>query len=202
MGRRNDHSRDEIRQLALQAAQQLVQEQGLRGLSARKIAAAIGYTVGSLYLVFDNLDDLILQLNAVTLDDLYQTIVDTAEQQQSAEATIVAISHAYLDFAQKHRYRWRAIFEHNFAQKNSIVPEWYQHKLLGMFVPLENALRAYLKKNDKALKHIAFVLWNSVHGICILALSGKISVVASYDVHDSIDILVKNYLTGLRLRYR
>ncbi|NJN45315.1 MAG: hypothetical protein HC808_01125 [Candidatus Competibacteraceae bacterium] len=40
MGRRNDHSREEIREMALQAAESIVVERGLAGLSARKIARA------------------------------------------------------------------------------------------------------------------------------------------------------------------
>ena len=40
-------------------------------MSARKVATAIGYTVGTLYLVFENIDDLILNVNARTLDRLH-----------------------------------------------------------------------------------------------------------------------------------
>lgn len=74
MARRSDHSREEIRAMALAAAQQIVTEQGFAALNARKIASAIGYTVGTLYLVFKNLDDLFLQLNARTLDDLHAAL--------------------------------------------------------------------------------------------------------------------------------
>ncbi|MFC1797586.1 helix-turn-helix domain-containing protein [Pseudomonadota bacterium] len=42
-------------------------EHGYEGLSARKVAAAIGYTVGTLYLVFENLDDLSQAEHAVLL---------------------------------------------------------------------------------------------------------------------------------------
>ena len=52
MARRSDHSREELREMAITAAEQIVVEQGYEGLSARKVAAAIGYTVGTLYLVF------------------------------------------------------------------------------------------------------------------------------------------------------
>lgn len=71
MARRSDHSRDELREMALTAAEQIVLENGYESLSARKVASAIGYTVGTLYLVFENLDDLVLQVNARTLDRLH-----------------------------------------------------------------------------------------------------------------------------------
>ena len=48
-----------------EGAERIVAEHGHSGLSARKVASAIGYTVGTLYLVFDNLDDLVLQVRAI-----------------------------------------------------------------------------------------------------------------------------------------
>ena len=74
MGRRSEHSRDQIAGMALEAASRLVQAHGLSGLSARRIAAEIGYTPGTLYLVFRNLDELILHLNGTTLDALFQRL--------------------------------------------------------------------------------------------------------------------------------
>ena len=74
MARRNDHSREELYQLALGAARDIAEAEGLRGLTARRIAAEIGYSVGTLYNVFVNLDDLIIHLNGSTLDQLYKAL--------------------------------------------------------------------------------------------------------------------------------
>ena len=43
MGRRSDHSRDELYGMALDATERLVREKGFAGLTARKVAAEIGY---------------------------------------------------------------------------------------------------------------------------------------------------------------
>ena len=60
MGRRADHSRDELFEMALSAAREIAEEDGLGGLTARRIAAKIGYSAGTLYNLFDDLDDLAL----------------------------------------------------------------------------------------------------------------------------------------------
>ena len=44
--------------MAMAAAREIAEKEGLRGLTARRIAREIGYTVGTLYNLFDNLDDL------------------------------------------------------------------------------------------------------------------------------------------------
>jgi AcrR family transcriptional regulator len=73
MARRSDHTRDELHRLALDAARRITEREGLRGLRARQIARDIGYTIGTLYNLFEDLDDLILHLNGETLDALFAT---------------------------------------------------------------------------------------------------------------------------------
>jgi len=70
MGRRYDHTRKELKEMAIKAGTKLIEDKGLQNCSARKIAKKIGYSVGTLYNVFENYDDLVLHINAVTLDDL------------------------------------------------------------------------------------------------------------------------------------
>ena len=68
MGRRSDHSRDEIRNMAIDASAKIVETEGFKSLTARKVASKIGYTVGTLYHVFRNFDDLVIHMNARTID--------------------------------------------------------------------------------------------------------------------------------------
>ena len=60
MGRRSTHSPQQLRELILDAAQEIIDVHGLAGLSAREIARRIGYSPGTIYNMFDNLDDCLL----------------------------------------------------------------------------------------------------------------------------------------------
>ena len=51
--------------MALEAADRIILEQGYGGLTGRKVASEIGYTVGTQYLVFEKLNDLITHINAL-----------------------------------------------------------------------------------------------------------------------------------------
>ena len=44
MGRRSDHKREDLRALALAAARRIMAAEGLRGLTARRLAQEIGYS--------------------------------------------------------------------------------------------------------------------------------------------------------------
>ena len=64
--------------MALQATEKLLEKSGLAGLTARKVASAIGYTVGTLYLVFRNQDE---------PDSLPQLVTATSAYRLPDEAT-------------------------------------------------------------------------------------------------------------------
>ena len=76
MGRRSTHTPEQLRQLILDAAQSIIETNGLAGLSAREIARRIGYSPGTIYNVFQNLDDVVLHIEARVLDALDERLTD------------------------------------------------------------------------------------------------------------------------------
>ena len=83
MGRRSDHSREELEEMAIDAAAKIVETEGFQSLTARKVASKIGYTVGTLYHVFRNFDDLVIHLNARTIDEMAELIQKAVKRKRS-----------------------------------------------------------------------------------------------------------------------
>ena len=99
MARRSDHTHDEIRDMILDAAETIVMEHGLKGLSTRKVTRDIGYTVGTLYLVFENLDDLVTHINTRTLNRLYQLLTDKDTKNLTEKKRLQRLGQIYVNFA-------------------------------------------------------------------------------------------------------
>jgi len=204
MGRRNDHTREELRELALQAAEQLVIKHGLGGLSTRKIAANIGYTVGSLYLAFRNLDDLIAQVNERTLDDLYSQLDATARNPGlQPKACLLALGKAYIEYAINHGNRWRMIFEHRMPEGQS-VSDTFKRKVARMFELVQDQLRPLAGgRSQEQIELASQALWSGVHGVCILGLDQKLQAVSGgRSVQEVADSLLENYLMGFTAKTR
>lgn len=196
MARRNDHSRDEIREMALAAADKIVSREGAKGLSARKVAAAIGYTVGTLYLVFDNLDDLVLQVNAHTLDRLHARMLEEQAPHQEPIDRLLQLGHTYISFADEEHHRWELVFEHRLP-KGKQPPDWFRKKVARMFALVETSLEPLATNHSsKEIKQAAAALWSGVHGICILAMSRQLDVAGVDSVQDLTHSLMSNYLKG------
>lgn len=195
MGRRNDHTREEIRQMALNAGVALLQEQGIAALSARKIAARIDYTVGTLYLVFDNLDDLILQINLRTLELLREQIDNSIDNQLSPLDQLKQMAGVYLEFARQYEDRWRLVYEHTSQLRNETY-EAYTQVSESLLVLVQKQVARIATLQQAELEKQARALWGGVHGICILALSGKLHH-HELPIEDLINLLVEQFVGGI-----
>lgn len=194
MARRSEHSLEEIKEMVLSAAETIVIEEGVAALKVRKVAMDIGYTVGSVYMVFDNMADLIRHVKARTLDDIAGQLseVDGCGQ---PEQCIMGLAKAYLDFAERHFNRWSMIFDQNGDEAN--LPDWYQLKVDTLFNPLETQVARLAPETSKSQARCAArALWGGIHGVCILSLTGKLDAAGVDDVEDTLILLVDNFLRG------
>lgn len=198
MGRRGEHTREEYRAMAMNAAKEIVRTEGFRGLTARKIAAAIGYTVGSLYLVFKNLDDLIVQVNEDTMAELHGNIDAAVSQADSPEQAVFACANAYLDYGHRNPHLWRMVFEHKLPIDQPLH-ESFKAKVAETFELCARALRPlFNKQNAEAVAVSAHALWAGIHGICMLSVTGKLESADVEDARMLTDNLIQNYLAGVR----
>ncbi len=196
MGRRGEHSLAEIKAMALNTAIEIITQQGLAQLSARKVAKQMGYTVGTLYLVFKNFHDLVSQANAMTLDELYRHSLNYS--QHAIENKVLQISLGYLQYALDNPNRWRAIFEYQMPEQEQWIPE-YAEKVQKLFALVESLLVVQCPSLPSDSVHLtAHALWSGVHGICVLALTGKLQGIELEQVPDLVSLLVNNCLLGLQ----
>lgn len=194
MGRRNEHSKEELKQRLLQAAEAIIAEEGLGGLNARRLASDVGYVAGSIYLVFENLDDLVLQVNARTLDALGEELRRALDQAGAPGDGMRALGRRYAAFALERGESWRAVFEHRLPAGRPI-PDWYREKVSGLFELARRALtETQTAEPGQALA--AHALWAGIHGICVLAVTGKLEATGGYTVAEMVESLLDNFLGG------
>jgi AcrR family transcriptional regulator len=170
MGRRSDHSRDELEALILEAGHALMAEVGFSAFSAREVAKRIGYSVGTIYNVFGSYDRLVLAINTRT----FRIWTDYLRSRlaQARGDRIRTLVESYFGFARENRHLWMAIYDHRLPA--------------GMAVPNEDAaIRAELTETVVAevraripdrlqagAARLARSLIATVHGHCTFALNG------------------------------
>ncbi len=199
MARRSDHSREELKELALQSAEKLLNEKSASELSTRQIATKMGYTVGTLYQIFANLPDLLLHVNARTLGNLYQECLKLDLSQKDAQDNILAYATLYLQFAHTHPGLWELIFDSNILNDKDL-PDWYLSQANALFSLIEIQLKTLNpKQSELEITKTSRVLWSSVHGICTLSINNNLFANSACSSDELIQSLIRNFIKGWTL---
>ncbi len=197
MARRSDHSRSELHAMALEAARELVEKEGLRGLTARRVAEKIGYAPGTLYNLFNNLDDLVGHLNADTLGRLLDSQSGISLEGEPEE-DLRKLAHHYIAFTEANPRLWSALFDPS-APRGLVLPELYLERLSALLNLVERALSPLFTPEEGTQRlHVARTLWAALHGYCSLASIGALA--ESQSVENMADSLIMNFVAGLRGR--
>lgn len=193
MARRSEHTLEQIREMVLSAAESIVSRQGFDALTVRRVAMDIGYTVGSIYMVFANMNDLVMHIKGRVLDELADELRDCA-QGEHPQAHIHAMADAYLEFAHQNFNRWRTIFDADSAEPS---PAWYQAKVDALFAIVEqpfSQLATHGSEDD--IRLAARALWSGVHGVCVLSLNGSLGRAGIQHAGATLSLLVDHFIRG------
>ena len=173
---RNDRQKTEVRETILRAARQIVVQNGFAALSIRKLAEAIGYAPGTIYLYFKNRDALTREICLQGFAELSKQLesVATADPQER----LVALLHAYAEFALQNPETYRLSFmeDPKFAEAIMRAAPLESEDGAGRraFTMIVETLRD-LKRSGKIRAEedevlLAEMFWTSVHGAVSLNL--------------------------------
>ncbi|MEZ0539650.1 TetR/AcrR family transcriptional regulator [Fibrella arboris] len=102
--------KEEVKTSILQAAWQLVLEEGWQALSIRKIADAIEYSVPVIYSHFENKEAILLEFTKDGFRLLTEAILKEKATEQVASKQLDAIARAYWHFAFEHKEYYQLMF--------------------------------------------------------------------------------------------
>jgi AcrR family transcriptional regulator len=190
-----------LRERLIDAAERAIAANGLAGLRARDLARESGCAVGTIYNVFEHLDELILcvglrtlalldaALGATRLARPYGSIEDAADD-------LVRLALAYLEFAAEHTARWRALFDHRMSEARPL-PQWFVDQQHALFAQVERPLVTLLPELDPdARRTLARTLFSAVHGIVALGLEEKLESLPFPGLRDQLAATVHAIMAG------
>lgn len=179
MGRRSDHSRAELRVMIISEGHRQLSEVGYAHFSAREVAKKIGYSIGTLYNVFGTLDQVMLAINARTLDN-WQAYLDMQLANKRNRRLYIAIQ-SYFEFAVVNRHAWTALYDFRLPEGEQ-TPAYYQDKVTNITEVIRREIAAELPaaQAHKAAA-LARSLLASVHGHCFFTLNGTFALLGETD---------------------
>lgn len=186
--------------MAIAAAEMLLVKEGLPGVSMRKVAATIGYTVGNLYLLFRNQDDLLATVNERTGDALHAQLEAAISKVTDPRARLRALARAYVDYALRHPSRFRLMYEHRLPDDMRPRPS-ADDRITRLYRLAGLCLQPWLDAADADAQRLATTaLWSAVHGVGTLAVSGKLGWGGNIDAGSLSDVLIDTFVDGVEAR--
>ncbi len=189
--------REEQRQALIAAAERAIAAQGLAGLKARELASEVGCSLGAIYNLVQDMDELVLRVGSRTLSRLDVALTEVESGPEGAVERLVAIALAYCRFARANLHLWRTLFDHRMAE-GSEVPDWAVSEQMQLFrhiaVPLSELLP---NAGGDRLTLLTRTLFSAVHGVLVLGLDEKLIAVPVAALEQQIDMLVRLVCAGL-----
>ncbi len=196
MGRRSIHTQDELRSLILSAARQIIERDGLFGFSAREIARSVGYSPGTIYNIFDSLDELLLLLQAQLLSDAVERLRSVANTGDH-HAYMNALGRAYVGFAIENGRLWNLLVAHQ-VEKTTPIPPAIQQNLDAVAGIIGKALKPLMNgATEHDITRAAQSLWTGVHGITAIAVTGKGANLTPATADEFVRVLTTTFTKGL-----
>ena len=181
MGRRSDHSREQLREIIISAGHRQMHEVGFARFSAREVAKRVGYSIGTLYNVFGSYDALILAINGRTLDLWRAHLEARLIGAQDAGDRLTAAINAYFEFAIINRHAWTALYD--FRLPDDIdPPDYYSDKVSAIMALVEHEITAVLpvdKREDAPA--VTRSLLATLDGHCFFTLNGTFRILGEDD---------------------
>jgi AcrR family transcriptional regulator len=190
-----------LRTRLIDVAERTIAENGLAALKARDLAREAGCSVGTIYNVFEYLDELILCVGSRTLAMLDAALGDVqapgpSGSTEAAVDDLVRLALAYLEFAARHTVRWRALFERRMSEARPL-PEWFVQQQHALFAQVERPLLTLLPGlNANSRRILARTLFSAVHGIVALGLEEKLVSLPLLDLRNQLAATVRAITAG------
>ena len=172
---RREREKQDIRQKILDAAQQIITEDGFAALSMRKIANRIEYSAASIYLHFHSREEIAQEISEVGFGKLLAKMT-AATRSKDISARLRAVALAYVTFGLENPETYRLIFmgdsEYTTAAFKKNDPEGVASKSYQLLLDLANDLRREDSFAGKgSAREIVEMIWTSMHGIVSLHLT-------------------------------
>lgn len=180
----------------VESALAILRDEGAAALTARAVAERAGTAVGTVYLLFESLEALKLEANAVTMRLLRIHLTEALAACCSPDPAdqLTCLSDAYLLFARQNHHAWAAIFDRRTIEP----PPAIAADIAALFAIIESVLARIEGLDPEGIPVVSKALWSSVHGMVYLGEVGGLGPVGRDDVPAMVETLVRAAVRGLR----
>lgn len=190
-------TKDKIHDALIKKGRDLVRRKGAEFLTARKLSEATGYSVGTIYNQFANMDKFVLEQNMQTLDELYLVLKKLLPDTNPYKNLNHYID-AFVAFVLSQPNLWFLLFNFHICSKYENFPPIYLRKLLRITNLWRKEFNAVFAKLSPAERKVSLqVLWLSMFSLSSFLTLNGLDKMSKVNKKNICKLLLNTYLAGL-----
>lgn len=190
----------ELKDRIIETARELLLKHGYRNISLRKIARDVGVSATSIYLHFENKDDLIHTLMEQAIDRLNDLLEKKASPEKDPIQKLEDLAHAYVNFARNNPREYQIIFLFSSDEMTRYPVEKFRKARRGyeiVHAVLEEGVKQGLITEEQP-RLAAYTFWAQLHGVMSVVLSKRLDT--RIDQKEFIEEAIEHIIHGYQLR--
>ncbi|MGM0545219.1 MAG: TetR/AcrR family transcriptional regulator [Bacteroidota bacterium] len=189
-----------LKERIIEGARQVLLSEGYRNFSLRKIAREIGVSATSIYLHFENKDDLVHTLMEEAIERLNNRLQQVVEEADSPFEKLEALAYEYVQFALRYQREYQIIHLASSDEMTRYPKEKFRKARKGYEIVsdvLQEGVEAGLIAEDKP-RLAAYTFWAQLHGVMSVVLSKRLDT--RIDQQEFIDEAIDHIIDGYQVR--
>lgn len=190
-------TKDNIREILISKGRELVINNGAEFLTARKLADASGYSVGTIYNQFANMDNFVMAENLQTLDELHAYLVRLTPDSSSYK-TLNRYLDGFVSFVMSNRNLWFMLYHFHLQSSIEKLPRVYLRRLMQIMEIWSPAFDEAFKSITVKERRLSMqVLWLSLFSMSSFLTTRVLDNFGMVNKKTVCKLLLNTYLAGL-----
>ncbi len=191
--------KDNIQENLVNKGRALIQEKGAEFLTARKLSEASGYSVGTIYNQFGNMDNFILIQNYLTLDALYNRLAKLRAS-GTAYQRLNLYAQEFIDFVLENKNLWFLVHNFHLHNNNRRFSKIYLRRVVEITQLVENAFKSLFPDIPLPERILSLqVLWLSLFSLSAFLTTDTLDSFSKINKRSLCELLLNTYLAGMKV---
>ncbi|WP_070000827.1 TetR/AcrR family transcriptional regulator [Cellulosilyticum sp. I15G10I2] len=162
----------------------LINDEGIKGFSLRKVAAMCGVSHTAPYKHFKNKEELMEVISERVLQSFSECLKQAIEEGKNKKTSMAEVGKAYVKFMLEHKEYFKFIFFSDYKVSVCLKGKHFIYQKGNPFEVFCTGATTYLKnyvQDEQQINYIILSMWSIVHGISTLIINESFEYEGDYE---------------------
>ena len=192
-------SKDNIGEKLVSKGRELIKQKGADFLTARKLSEASGYSVGTIYNQFGNMDNFVLVQNYITLESLYNRLEKLQASGTSYQRLNLYVKE-FINFVVENKNLWFLVHNFHLHNNNRRFSRIYLKRIVQITKLVEGAFKNMFPEIEVPERTLSIqVLWLTLFSLSSFITTDALDSFSKINKHTLCELLLNTYLAGMKV---